>query len=407
MNRIFILAWRNIWRNKRRTIITIASVFFAILLALVMRSMQLGSYGHMIDTIVHSYTGHIQLHASGYWKDKTLDNSFEGSDSLTKVIESVEGISLVVPRLESFALASFSSKTKGVMLIGVDPAQENKLTDLSEKVVDGKWLTSETNGTALGQTLAKYLGVDIGDTLVLISVGYQGMSAAGVFRVSAILKLASPEMDNSFVFVPLQKAQDFYSAPGRLTSYAMLIDNNQKLAEDASDLQKILGKSHFEVMTWEQMMVQMMQQIEADNVSGLFMLAILYMIVGFGIFGTLLMMISERKRELAVMIAVGMKKTRLALVIASEVLFITLVGLCAGVAASFPLILYYYHHPVWLTGQTAEAMLNMGFDPVMPFALQSDFFIAQSLVILIIAFVAGIYPVISVFRITPSKDLRR
>ncbi len=407
MRQIVTLAWRNIWRNKRRTLITIGSVFFAILLALVMRSMQIGSYSHMIDNVVHSYTGHLQVHAKGYWDDKTLDNSFAASDSLVHTIASVPGISLVVPRLESFALASFDAKTKGVMVVGVDPLLENKLTNLSHHVVKGSWLTPSDSGAALGETLAKYLGVNVGDTLVLISVGYQGASAANVFPVNAILKLAAPEMDNSFVFIPLIQAQGFYSAPGRLTSYAMLIDNNRELSDAATTLKHLLNSQKYEVMTWEQLMVQLMQQIKADNVQGLFMLAILYMVVGFGIFGTLLMMISERRRELAVMVAVGMKKTKLAMIIASEVMFITLIGLVAGVIGALPIILYYYHHPIWFTGQTAEAMRSMGFDPIMPFALQGDFFVAQSIVIFVIALVAALYPIFSIFRIIPSKDLRR
>ena len=115
MNRIVILAWRNIWRNKRRTLITTGSMSFAILLALVMRSMEIGSYSYMIDSVVHSYTGHLQVHAKGYWSDKTLDNSFESSDTLAAAIGSVQGVLQVIPRLESFALASFNSKTKGVM----------------------------------------------------------------------------------------------------------------------------------------------------------------------------------------------------------------------------------------------------------------------------------------------------
>ncbi|HUX54453.1 MAG TPA: ABC transporter permease [Williamwhitmania sp.] len=407
MKQIVTLAWRNIWRNKRRTLITIGSVFFAILLALVMRSMQLGSYGYMIDSVVHSYTGHIQVHAKGYWDDKTLDNSFAASDSLVHAIASVPGITLVVPRLESFALASFRSKTKGVMVVGIDPPLENKLTNLSHHIVKGSWLTPSDNGVALGQTLANYLDVNVGDTLVLMSVGYQGMSAANLFPVRAILKLPAPEMDNSFVFITLSQAQSFYSAQGRLTSYAMLIDKNSNLEEVTSALREKLGPDQFEVMTWKELMVQLMQQIQADNVSGLFMLAILYMVVGFGIFGTLLMMISERRRELAVMVAVGMKKGKLALVIACEVLFITLIGLMSGIAGAMPIILYYHHHPIWLTGQTADAMLKMGFDPIMPFALQGGFFVAQSMVIFVIAMVAALYPVISIFRIIPSKDLRR
>ena len=111
------LAWRNIWRNKRRTLITIASIFFGVLLSTFMTSMQEGSYDQYITAIVNSYSGYIQIHKKGYWDDKVINNSFEFTDSVKGELNKVEKITCYAPRLENFALASTEDITKGVMII--------------------------------------------------------------------------------------------------------------------------------------------------------------------------------------------------------------------------------------------------------------------------------------------------
>ena len=140
------LAWRNIWRNRRRTLITAASIFFAVLFAILMRSFQLGSYDHMIHNAVESYTGYIQVHDFNYEDEKTIDHSFPYSDTLLEKVRSTSNVTYAVPRLESFALASFGTQTKGALVLGVDPVAENKLTNASSKLVKYK-ITGEAINT--------------------------------------------------------------------------------------------------------------------------------------------------------------------------------------------------------------------------------------------------------------------
>src|SRR5690349_1375639 len=124
------LAWRNVWRNKRRTIITISSIFFAVLLALFMRSMQLGSYENMIRNSVELYSGYIQIHRKGYWEDKSINNVLEVSDTLVSVIEGTPYVDFYIPRLETFVLAASDEISKGVMVIGTSPREEGRMTKL-------------------------------------------------------------------------------------------------------------------------------------------------------------------------------------------------------------------------------------------------------------------------------------
>ena len=188
------LAWRNIWRNKRRTLITIASIFFAMFFALIMRAIQLGSYGHWADSIVESFTGYIQVHKAGYWDDRTIDNSLTADPSVKEQIMAMENVSAVIPRLESFALASSGEKTKGVLVVGIDPEMEKGLTHPDQKISEGRYLDDQTAGALVSRRLAEFLNIGIDDTLTLISQGYHAATAAGLFPVIGIIDMPNPDL---------------------------------------------------------------------------------------------------------------------------------------------------------------------------------------------------------------------
>ena len=153
------LAWRNIWRNKRRTIITTASVFFALFFALFMRSMQVGVYAHWTNSIVESFSGAIQIHRDGYWREQSIDNTFIYSRAIVDSVFKVDNIKVVIPRLESFALASTGENTKGILVVGIDPEKEKKLSNPEKNLVKGSYLSLNDNGVLISQRLAEFLKI--------------------------------------------------------------------------------------------------------------------------------------------------------------------------------------------------------------------------------------------------------
>ena len=400
------LAWRNLWRNKRRTMITTASVFFAILLALIMRSMQTGSYSKMEEDAIKNSTGYIQVHAKGYWDDKTIDNTFESTPKLTEEIKSVKNVSSMIPRIESFALASSGNITKGVGLIGTIPAIEDSITNLASRVVDGKYfLDANDNGVLVAENLAKYLEISAGDTLVLLSQGFHGITAAGKYPVRGIIHFPSPKMNSQLVYMTLSSAQYFYAANDRLTSISLMLKNPGRLNRTVDALKEKTGNK-YEVMTWRKMMVELVQSIQSDNVGGLFMLGILYLVVAFGIFGTILMMTMERRKEFSVMIAVGMQRYKLAIVVFIETLYIGIIGILIGTIISLPIIIYFYLNPIPLTGDMAQAMLEFNVQPVLPFAFNFKIFFNQAVTVIILTVIAAFYPFIFINRFNVIDNLR-
>jgi len=405
MGLYFNLAWRNIWRNKKRSIISISSVLFAVVIALVTRSMQLGSYEKMIDNSVSFYTGYIQIHAKGYWDKRSFDQTFILTDSLLEVVDRTANVTLSAPRLESFALASADRVSGGTMLLGIDPEREDRLTSLKHRLAEGEYLTPNDDGILLAKGLANHLKVGVGDTIVFISQGYQGMTAAGKYAVKGLINFPNPELNNRMSYLALSTAQHLFSADGRVTSLAVMITKPKLLDQVYSDLK---GKfdQRYEVMSWEEMLPEMVSYIEFDNAQGMVTLVIIYMVVGFGILGTVLMMTLERTREFGMLLAVGMSRARLRMVITLESILLSVTGALAGALLGFPVLLYYSHNPIQLTGEYETAMLSYGLEPVMPFLLEPGLFVAQTLAVLVIALIVAVYPVWRVGKLEPCIALR-
>ena len=155
---IIKIAWRNIYRNKKRSLITITSVFAALFLIILMRALQFGFYDKLIETVVESYAGYVEIHADGFWDNQSLDNSMEVSQELLNKIESVEGVENIVERLQTFSLLSMGEKTKGGVINGVNLADEQKITDWNKKMVSGSFDLNK-NEIIIGKGIAKFFNI--------------------------------------------------------------------------------------------------------------------------------------------------------------------------------------------------------------------------------------------------------
>lgn len=399
------LAWRNLWRNRRRTLISTASVFLAVFLSLLTRSMQLGSYNFMIQNVVRLSTGYLQIHQKEYWSRKSIDLALPDDPAMLDRLMSLEHVTEVIPRLQTFALAASNQATRGALIQGVSPGREDRMNSLSRKVIRGSYLEKLDSAALIAEGLARYLGLKVGDTLVLYGMGYHGATAAGKFPIRGIVQFSLPEMNSSFVYLSIPQAQDFLRMPGMVNSISIMIDNprHQKAVQEA--VQSEFGQT-YEVMTWQQMMPEVVQGIAVDNAGGIIMIVILYLVVGFGIFGTVMMMTLERRREFGVLLAVGMRRARLVLMAFTEAAFLSLLGVLSGTLAAFPVMLYFTRFPYRLTGEAADAMLKLGLEPFLPLSVQPSIFISQTLAVLVIALISALYPALVLRRLEPVQALR-
>lgn len=422
MKTLFKIAWRNLWRNKKRSFITIISIFMAVLLSIFMRSMQKGSYENMTKAGI-SQVGYMQVQGKGYWDNQSLNKAIVFSDDLKEKIAQVSNVKNQTAKIQSYSLASSGEKTKGSLVNGILPEQENEQNGLASKLVWGHYLNQNDDGVLIAQDLARYLNIIkveteivysldsletstlehislINDTLTLIGSGYQGITAAGIFPVRGILKFPTPQENSGLIYMTLQNAQYTYSpyVPDLVTSISIDINNIDEIEETQAELKAMLGDK-YDVMLWSEMLKELVQSIQSDNVSGIIMLGILYMIVGFGLLGTVLMMTMERRREMAVMISVGLQRSRLAIILTIESIILGVLGVLVGISLSYPFVYYLFLNPIPLEGEMAEMMANYNMEPVIPFSMDFSIFYNQALTIFILAMLIALYPFITAFRL--------
>jgi ABC-type lipoprotein release transport system permease subunit len=400
------LAWLNIWRNKRRTIITTTSIFFAVLLAILVRSLTDGIYENMIHNVVSYSSGYVQIHQKGYWDEQSIDNTFEEDKQLYQSVLKNPKVTHIMPRLETFALASYADKTKGVLILGIDPLKEKEVNKLHEKISAGKYIeTINDNAVVLGEGLASQLKLKVNDTLVLLGQGYHASSAAGKFKVKGLIKLGSPELNNNVVYMPMKLSQNMHGAENRLTAISVMLDKTTDLEKLKFSLQESIDFEKYEVMSWKEMMPEMDQFIEADSSAHFIITGILYVIISFGLFGTLLMMMFERKHELGILIAIGMKKHLLGFVLLLESMMISLIGCVAGIAGGILLITWFTKYPIHLTGELKEVYEDYGIESIIYFSSSENVFITQAIIILIVSIILTLYPGFKVMTLKPVEAI--
>lgn len=403
---LLTLAWKNLWRNKTRTAITMAAVFFAVLLSVFASSLKTGIFDNLIKNVVSFYTGYIQVHQSGYWDEQVLDNGMAFNETVrTKILE-VPGISGVSPRLETFGLIATGENTRGCMVVGVDPEQEHVVTALRNKLKAGQYLSSDDREVLLAQGLSERLRAGTGDTVFLIGQGYHGSTAAGRFRVKGILKFGSPQLNNQVIYLSYPAARELYSAENLATSAVISLQQPSAMQQTAENLQKKLGPD-YEVMRWDELMPDVKQHIETDTNNMQYVQGILYMLVSFGIFGTLLMMMVERRYELGMLVAIGMKKWKLCLLMVIESVLTVLGGCLFGLLLSIPVVFYFNRYPMRIGGEFGAVYERFGFEAIFPTSMHPEIFINQGITVLLIGLALSAYPVIQVLRIDPTKAMKR
>jgi putative ABC transport system permease protein len=301
--------------------------------------------------------------------------------------------------LQNFALVATEGQTRGAMVVGIDPEKEQKLNDLADNLTEGELITPEDYDIMLAEGLAGILKVQTGDTLVLIGQGFQGATAAGKYRIKGVVDMKLPELNNNMIYMSLQAAQWFYMAENRLTALIIMPNNPKETDQLIEELNATVDKEWYRVLGWEEMLEDLLALMSFDMAGTMVMLFILYIVIAFGLFGTILTMIIERQREFAMLLSLGMKRGQLALMCFFETLFISFAGAIAGIALAIPVVLWFYYNPIPLTGEMAEAMLDYGFEPIMPFAFDPYVFISQARIVLMISLLIGLYPVYKMFSL--------
>lgn len=403
------MAWRNIWRNTRRSVLTILAIVFATMLLVFMLSFQFGSYDTMINTAVKIHTGHVQVQAAGYNDKMDIRLVVPDPAAVYNLVKDIREVEAYTSRANAFALVSSSDRTYGILLTGIDPEREAKVSTLVKLVRGGEYLAGEDRDMALvGELLAENLKVDIGDDLVLLGQGRDGSVAASILKVKGIFSSGQDKFDRNSIQMPLGYFQDVFSMNGTVHEIVVL----SRALKDVKIIKKELGAGvdgidsdgNLAVLDWMELMPGLIQSIKLDLVSGLIMYVILIVVVAFSILNTFLMVIFERTREFGVLMAVGMTPGRLMRSLFLESMAITCIGIILGIISGGMVTWYFQVHGILISG-ASELLSQYGLPERMYPQLSVLSISVGAGIVLIITVLTAVYPVLKVWRLKPLKAM--
>ncbi len=401
---VISLALRNIWRNKRRTVITIAAVVFAVTLAVFSWSVKLGEYEQMTNDALELYPGHLQVHAKGYWDDKTIYNSFSPPAKLLDFLSKDDRIKAYTERLSVDALISSGANTSGVLVVGVVPGRE--FSSVREKIREGSYLSSgDKNGILIGDSLAKNLGASVGSDLTILTQAYDGSIGAGIFRVSGIFRSGSADFDRSMAFVNLSAAQYLLSMDGLVTEEAILLVDSRDTDEQMREIGALVDPAQYEVIPWRKLIPNLVQLVDLSKTFGSVYYLLILIVVGFGILNTILMAVMERYREFGVMMALGTRPSQIVRLIMVESALIGLIGIVIGDTLGFAVSYYFTQVPMNFSAESG-LLENFGLNPFIYAKLYPWIFYVTDLVVLGATILSAIYPAVRASRLSPVRALR-
>ena len=407
MNITLRMAWRNLWRHKRRTWLTVGAMIFSNLLLVFLISLQFGSYRMMIDNSLKSYTGHMQIQLDGYIDDSKIRNSFDSIIPLADKLRQTLNTSRVAARGVAFAMTSSEMRSYGLQIIGVEPRYEPKVSTLSGLLKKGRYLSEiHAEEIIIGSILARNLRVDIGDELTLLGSGRDGSFAAGVVIVTGIFESGVSDVDRSMAQVPLGYFQSLFSMNSQghnIVINAEDLSLVDVLQSNVSDV--IASRKELVLLDWNKLQPGLQQAIQADMFSAWFMYSILIVLVAFSVLNTQLMSVLERTREFGIMMALGVKPVRLGALVITETTLMSTLGLVIG--AGLGALLAYYLSRVGFSYPGMEEMagkFNLP-DRMYPSLSLLSVFLGPGIVF-ICSLLASVYPALKLFFLHPVSAMR-
>jgi len=403
------MAWRNIWRNPRRSVLTISAIAFASLLLVFMLSWQFGSYTTMINASVKIQTGHLQVQTKKFKEKRDIRLVVNDPSAVGAILERTPAVADFTFRTSTFSLLSSTQRTYGAVVIGIDPAREARVSTIASLIRQGNYLAEGDGAQALvGKLLAKNLRVGVGDELVVLGQARTGSVAAGVLKVKGIFSSGQNEFDRSAIHVPLNYFQDVYEMDGTVHEVVVLADvleHVPQIKKAVSDsIKEIDGGAHLTVLDWTELMPGLIQAIQIDLFSGFIFYIILIVVVAFSILNTFLMAVFERTREFGVLLALGTAPGRLVKLLLIESFGTTLLGVVFGIIAGSLITWYFQVHGIIISG-ASEIMGHYGLPEKMYPQLSVLSISVGAGIVLVITLLTALYPAFKARRLHPVQAM--
>jgi len=328
------LAWRSLWRNRRRTFITLSSIALGLSMAIFFIAFADGVYAQMIDDAVRTQAGHLTLEHEGYRDAPSVDLVVDHLDRLRPLLTALPGVEGSKALVLAQGVARTGNGSVGVAVMGVEPAVERLSSPIARHVVAGSYLDDEPGRWAIvGRTLADRLKLEVGKKMVLTSNDVHGELVEELVRVRGIFELGAEEVDGFLVELPIDLARKIYGlGPQQATQLGLLLRDPRRQQALLDEVRALLPAAGPVALPWQEVLPDLASYIRLDRGSNLLFQGVILFLIGFTIFNTLLMSVLERKHEFAVLLALGTPRARIQGQVVVESLLLGILGAVLGTA---------------------------------------------------------------------------
>ena len=401
---ILKIALRNIFRQKRRTILTALAMIAGFTLSSLFIGLSDGAYGNIITMFTRNRIGHIQVHREGYLDKPSLYETIDDYPSVGETIQSTTGVEAWTPRVYAAGLGSVGEKSTAVQVIGVDVARETQATRFDQKVIEGSVLAETASHEAvIGKGLAKILSGTVGSEIVIFSQGADGSLANDVYKIIGIAESGDDVTDRVACYLHIEDAQELFVLEGRIHEIVVIISNINQVSKVTDAIKARLNNSTLEVAPWQVVAKSFYRAMKVDQQGDAIARWVIMLIVAIGVLNTVLMSVLERTREYGVLKAVGTKPTQIFWLVICEVVIIAIgsiaVGALLGVLANYLLSIYGITYPEEITygGMKIKTLYA---------EVNARCLIIPAITVMLSATIVSLFPAIKAARIMPAKAMR-
>lgn len=413
---LLVLAWRNLWRHRKRTVITLSSIAIGFGLAVLSIGIGDGSHNSLIRNAIKLGEGHLTIQPRGYIEAPANHKYLADGLALSKKLEALNIPANIEPRISLQVLSSTANNSVGAALEGLTSQKDPRIDMLEPLLVNGAWLKpGDLRGIVIGEGMARKLKAKIGSKVVLMAGKKGGDSQAQLGRVRGIFNSKIAEMDDYLILSDIQFAQRFLEGEGAdstkqpVTRIAIFLDDPDSLPHWKDKVKSVVESDQVIAMDWQEMMPQLVQFIIIDDAGNYVFLILILIMVVFGVLNTVLMSVLERTREFGLLRALGLSRRSLLTLVFCESLLLGLLAIVAGWVVGGSIHLWFAHNGIDFTamiGEGGNVMMGAVMDPVIYTELSWDRITQLTTIIFTVTLASGIYPAIKAARVTPVEALR-
>lgn len=396
------IAWRNLWRNRRRTWLTAGGIAFATLLVTMSMALQAGSYQSMIENSTGLFMGHAQISRADYIEDSKLEQTIGNATELTRKLAQMPGV-VVAPRAQSFVLASIGERSYGGLIHGVDFAAEQRAVTFFDRVTQGK-LPVEEDEVLIGEAMARNLGAKLGDEFVLLGTAKEGGIAAFALTISGIFNSGQLELDRAFMFSHLATIQNGLELGDEVHTIVLKFDDAASVLSRTREIGAQLPAG-IVARSWHETLPEVVQGIELDRISARIMYGMILILVTFSVVNTFIMIVFERTREFGTLLALGMRPWNIIRQVQLEALLIWFVGAALGLTLSSLIVGYVASVGIPMSGMEEIAAQYYMDDRMFP-AITLNSLLAAPIVLLAGTQIAAFVATFRIHHLRPVEALR-